>query len=66
MSFANKVAVIGLDGVPFSLLQDLFEAGVMPRLAEVAGAGSFLQMETVHAGSIFRGLGIVYDREQPR
>jgi predicted AlkP superfamily phosphohydrolase/phosphomutase len=47
MSSANKVAVIGLDGVPFSLLKDLFQAGVMPRLAEIAGAGSFLQMETV-------------------
>ncbi|MGO9572583.1 MAG: alkaline phosphatase family protein [Desulfomonilaceae bacterium] len=47
MSSANKVAVIGLDGVPFSLLKDLFEQGVMPRLAEIARAGSFLQMETV-------------------
>lgn len=47
MSSANKVAVIGLDGVPFPLLKELFETGVMPRLAEVAGAGSFLQMETV-------------------
>jgi predicted AlkP superfamily phosphohydrolase/phosphomutase len=47
MSSANKVAVIGLDGVPFSLLKGLFDTGVMPRLAEVARAGSFLQMETV-------------------
>ncbi|MGB6065929.1 MAG: alkaline phosphatase family protein [Desulfomonilaceae bacterium] len=47
MSHAGKVAVIGLDGVPFSLLNDLFEAGLMPRLAEVAEAGSFLQMESV-------------------
>ena len=63
MSSANKVAVIGLDGVPFSLLKDLFQAGVMPRLAEVAGAGSFLQMETVPTRGVFSGLGIVYDRE---
>ncbi len=47
MSHAGKVAVIGLDGVPFSLLNDLFEADLMPRLAEVAAAGSFLQMESV-------------------
>jgi predicted AlkP superfamily phosphohydrolase/phosphomutase len=47
MNSVNKVAVIGLDGVPFSLLADLLETGVMPHLAEIANAGSFLQMETV-------------------
>jgi predicted AlkP superfamily phosphohydrolase/phosphomutase len=47
MSSADKIAVIGLDGVPFSLLKDLFETGVMPHLAEIASTGSFLQMETV-------------------
>ncbi len=42
----SRVAVIGLDGVPFTLLQSLFENGVMPSLGEVARSGSFLQMET--------------------
>ena len=42
----TRVAVLGLDGVPYPLLESLFDAGVMPRLAEVAAAGSFLQMRT--------------------
>jgi predicted AlkP superfamily phosphohydrolase/phosphomutase len=42
----NRVAVLGLDGVPFPLLENLFDAGVMPRLAEVAEAGSFMPMRT--------------------
>lgn len=42
----SRVAVIGLDGVPFPLLQGLFEANVMPRLAEIAAGGSFLKMRT--------------------
>jgi predicted AlkP superfamily phosphohydrolase/phosphomutase len=42
----TRVAVLGLDGVPFPLLASLFEAGVMPRLAEVAATGSFLNMKT--------------------
>ena len=46
MSRFHKVAVLGLDGVPFSLLQELFATGVMPRLAEVARSGSFMRMET--------------------
>ncbi|MFC1835097.1 alkaline phosphatase family protein [Thermodesulfobacteriota bacterium] len=42
----NRVAVLGLDGVPFSLLNDLFDAGLMPNLARMARSGSFLRMET--------------------
>ncbi len=42
----TRVAVLGLDGVPFPLLESLFDAGVMPRLAEVARAGSFVKMRT--------------------
>lgn len=42
----RRVAVLGLDGVPYSLLKRLFEAGVMPRLAEKAAHGAFLRMET--------------------
>jgi len=48
MNGKNRVAVLGLDGVPFSLLQRIFQAGVMPNLAAVANAGSFLRMETSH------------------
>ena len=46
MSASNKVAVLGLDGVPYSLLTELFAAGVMPNLAATAGAGSFVPMRT--------------------
>ncbi|MEW6114654.1 MAG: alkaline phosphatase family protein, partial [Thermodesulfobacteriota bacterium] len=46
MSARRKVAVFGLDGVPHSLLEELFTAGVMPELAEVARTGSFQRMET--------------------
>jgi predicted AlkP superfamily phosphohydrolase/phosphomutase len=46
MNHATKVAVLGLDGVPFSLLQDFFAKGIMPRLAETAKSGTFLSMET--------------------
>ena len=46
MNHATKVAVLGLDGVPFSLLQDFFAKGIMPRLAETAKSGTFLRMET--------------------
>ncbi|MEW6532786.1 MAG: alkaline phosphatase family protein [Thermodesulfobacteriota bacterium] len=46
MTSKGKVAVFGLDGVPYSLLQELFTAGVMPELAEVARTGSFQRMET--------------------
>lgn len=42
----TKVAVIGLDGVPYTLLQHLFRTGVMPRLAQVADEGTCLQMTT--------------------
>lgn len=46
MNELRKVAVLGLDGVPFSLLKKLFSDGVMPRLADVAQSGSFMKMET--------------------
>lgn len=42
----NRVAVLGLDGVPFGLLKELFRQGLMPNLAEFAGNGTFLPMET--------------------
>jgi len=46
MTSRSKVAVLGLDGVPFTLLRKLFDAGVMPRLAEVAKRSFFSPMET--------------------
>jgi predicted AlkP superfamily phosphohydrolase/phosphomutase len=46
MTPRQKVTVFGLDGVPYSLLAELFAAGVMPRLAEAARTGSFQRMET--------------------
>jgi predicted AlkP superfamily phosphohydrolase/phosphomutase len=46
MSTLKKVAVLGLDGVPYSLLTGLFEAGVMPNLAATAREGIFAKMQT--------------------
>jgi predicted AlkP superfamily phosphohydrolase/phosphomutase len=42
----QKVAVIGLDGVPFSLLEQLFDAGLTPNLADIAEHGAFKRMMT--------------------
>lgn len=47
MSSAQKVAVFGLDGAPYSLLDRFFQEGVTPRLAEVAKSGTFLRMRSV-------------------
>ena len=46
MNAFHRVAVLGLDGVPFGLLKKFFEAGVTPNLKETAESGAFLQMET--------------------
>lgn len=46
MRGSGKVAVLGLDGVPFGLLNNLFDNRVMPCLAGTAKNGTFLQMET--------------------
>ena len=42
----SKVAILGLDGVPFTVLSCLLQAGVMPRLAEIAQSGALLQMDS--------------------
>jgi len=42
----ERVAIIGLDGVPFSFLKHLLDAGLMPNLAEIAAHGKFLKMTT--------------------
>ena len=40
----NRVCVIGLDGVPFPLLQDLSSRSVMPRFSELISAGHLHRM----------------------
>jgi predicted AlkP superfamily phosphohydrolase/phosphomutase len=42
----KKVAVLGLDGVPYGLLKNLFQMGVMPTLEALAESGTMLQMES--------------------
>jgi predicted AlkP superfamily phosphohydrolase/phosphomutase len=42
----SSVVVIGLDGVPYSLLSDLTSNGTMPQLKSVIDAGVFLPMTT--------------------
>ncbi len=41
----NKACVVGLDGVPYSLIQDLTQRGVMPAFAQLIENGSFLKMK---------------------
>ncbi len=62
----TRVAVLGLDGVPFPLLESLFDAGVMPRLAEVAQAGSFVKMRTTSTRGFIRSLDFLHDGDQSR
>jgi len=42
----ERVAIVGLDGVPFSLLGHFFDAGLMPNLADIAKHGTFMRMTT--------------------
>jgi predicted AlkP superfamily phosphohydrolase/phosphomutase len=44
----KRVLVIGLDGVPFSLLRGLLAEGKLPHLAELVKSGSFKRMNSVH------------------
>lgn len=41
----NKACVIGLDGVPFSLIKDLTQRGVMPAFAQLIESGSLHKMK---------------------
>jgi predicted AlkP superfamily phosphohydrolase/phosphomutase len=41
----KRVVVIGLDGVPFNLLQDLAQNGVMPAMAQLLEAGHLHRMK---------------------
>ncbi|NLH48348.1 MAG: hypothetical protein GX444_07065 [Myxococcales bacterium] len=41
----NKAVVVGLDGVPHKLLNDLMVRGVLPRMAEITKLGNLRRME---------------------
>ena len=40
----KRACVIGLDGVPCTLLKDMMERGVMPNLKELVGRGTLTDM----------------------
>ncbi|MDA8168933.1 MAG: alkaline phosphatase family protein [Nitrospiraceae bacterium] len=42
----RKIVIIGLDGVPFDLLTSYMEQGIMPRMKEIASAGSLVPMRS--------------------
>lgn len=41
-----RVFILGLDGTPYGLMQDLFSRGILKNLAEIAQKGSILRMAT--------------------
>ena len=41
-----KTVIIGLDGVPFGMIKEFAETGVMPHMAEVISKGIFKQMRS--------------------
>jgi predicted AlkP superfamily phosphohydrolase/phosphomutase len=41
-----KTVIIGLDGVPFGMIKEFAETGVMPNMAEVISKGIFKQMRS--------------------
>lgn len=42
----EKVVVIGLDGVPYTLLKRFINSGAMPNLTQIVGEGTLLQMDS--------------------
>jgi len=42
----KRVVVIGLDGVPFTYVQRLFQAGELPNFRAIVGDGALMQMDT--------------------
>ncbi len=46
MPAKNRTVVIGIDGVPFRLLKNLAEKGIMPNFAELKREGIFTQMKS--------------------
>ena len=46
MSNEGKNVVIGIDGVPYTLIEELSDEGIMPNFAELREEGSFKKMES--------------------
>ena len=46
MSKDPKIAIIGLDGVPFEMLKEFAETGIMPNTAELISQGIFKTMQS--------------------
>ncbi|RKY85513.1 hypothetical protein DRQ09_07180 [candidate division KSB1 bacterium] len=42
---SKKVVVFGLDGTPYTMLEKLTSAGIMPETKKILGDGTFLQMD---------------------
>lgn len=42
----HKAIIVGLDGVPYSLLQQFIKEGSMPNLAQIVAEGTLCQMDT--------------------
>ena len=42
----NRVAILGLDGAPYTLLDRFIRDGLMPNLAQIVREGRFVQMDT--------------------
>ena len=45
-NFSKKAVIIGLDGIPYSLLESYLAQGIMPRLQEMAASGQLLPMRS--------------------
>ena len=45
-SSGPRVFILGLDGTPYGLMQDLFSRGILKNLSEIAQKGCFQQMST--------------------
>ncbi|MHC5060159.1 MAG: alkaline phosphatase family protein [Planctomycetota bacterium] len=46
MADNSKTVIIGLDGVPFGMIKEFAETGVMPHMAEVISKGTFKKMRS--------------------
>ncbi len=42
----KRVVVLGIDGVPYTYIQKLFQAGELPNFRAIVGEGAFVQMDT--------------------
>ena len=45
-SLSKKAVIIGLDGIPYSLLASYLGQGIMPRLQGMAASGQLLPMRS--------------------